>query len=196
MKTPKNPALRLLVYLLLIVVILTAFIGLWPIGTPYGIAKSTQALSNAKQLTYATLIYATDFDGCFPHGTTMATIRAQIYSTVQNKTQFEGVKDYSSEPMFNFNLAGVETVQQSDEIEVKRFSESNAQHDPNEVVLWYSYPTDPRARWTTCTPTLTCKKQKSDAPFDLELIFGPQFDRPGVTLAPANYLTDQDPLAK
>jgi hypothetical protein len=193
---PKNPAERILAYLLVIVCVVI-FMIIYPFQYhPYGAARKTQMLSQLKQISSAIILYTEDNDKRFPHATSMPTLRAQLVdytkSSHDKKTRpdiFKGLPDHYTQPQFNFNLAGVKIT--GDQLPLL----PSGTLPTEQATLAYSVPIEKSnihaiAVYADCHARAVTKSK----PFTFADLLGPQFERTGVTLAPANYLANQDPL--
>ncbi len=143
----------------------------------------TTALSNIKQLGTSIIIYQSDNDDRFPHSTTMPGLRASIMPYCKNISLFQP-NHQSTAAQFNFNYAGVVLSQKP--------LGSNEALEPNQTTVWYAQSiikakpgvframTDGSVKHTLLEPLLDSLNY--------------QFDRSKVTLAPADYLVNEDPL--
>jgi hypothetical protein len=162
-------------------------------------ATKTQMLSNLNQIGIATLLYREDNDSSFPHASSMPTFRAQISKYLKspsspaiNSTIFKGIKNEFTEPQFNFNLAGVKV---NDYLLPLVPSKSI---NVDEAVLGFSFPfvSDVNCKAVVVYADTLARSIPNNKSFSYSDFLGTQFSRPNITLAPADYLADQDPLKK
>jgi hypothetical protein len=196
---PKNPAERILAYLLVIVCVVI-FMIIYPFQYhPYGAARKTRMLSNLKQIGTATFIYLADYDNQFPHASSMPTFRAQVVdytkSSYDKKTRpdiFKEMPDHYTQPQFNFNLAGVKIT--GDQLPLL----PSGTLPTEQATLTYSLPIEKESNIHAIAVYADCHARAvtKSKPFTFADLLGPQFSRPNVTLAPPDYLANQDPLRK
>ncbi len=146
--------------------------------TPY-----THSLSNIKQIATSTVIYTSDYDDVHPNATSMPSLRAMVYPYLKNRNLFLPIHQKSASPSFNFNVAGVEN-----------FAIPIGQIEPLQSfqsVVWYATVTSSNSYGVVMSSFDTGSRHVSTDKF-LKYC-QPQFLRKA-TLAPANYLNDQDPV--
>lgn len=165
--------------------ILAAFV-LWPIASPKpGPSPRMQAFSNVKHIGTATRIYADDFDSVLPNATSMPTIRAQLAPYCKTGV-WNAVPETSTNPTFNFNVAG---------FNLSEGNQLGTNQSPSEVLtpVFYSLLIKPNNEYNVIRATLAGNTKK----IPLEQLLDElsiQLERDPKSLAPANYLADQDPL--
>ncbi|MFM9874179.1 MAG: hypothetical protein ACKVQS_12025 [Fimbriimonadaceae bacterium] len=197
LELPKTPAERILAFLLVIVCVVI-FMIIYPFQYhPNGAARKTQMFSQLKQLGIATSLYLEDFDKQFPHATSMPTFRAQIieytkYSPDDNSRPeiFKAMPGHYTEPQFNFNLAGVKAPNE----QLPLLPSGKLAFE--QTILAFSAPIDKESnvRVIVVHANTSTRAFMKNNPITFTDLLGPQFNRKGVTLAPADYLANQDPL--
>ncbi|MFM9874181.1 MAG: hypothetical protein ACKVQS_12035 [Fimbriimonadaceae bacterium] len=143
------------------------------------------AVSNLKQIRTATIIYTTDYDDRYPHATAMAGHRSSIYPYVKNIEILKPQPNINSEYLFNFNLAGAN-------IESKPLGYPPT-FDTSIVTAYYSFITNKKVKGEVIQAYMDTHVNITTRA-KLFTNFQYQYDRKGVTLAPTDYLADQDPL--
>lgn len=146
-------------------------------------AARSQVLSNVKETSHAIYIYSTDNDDRLPHATSMPTLRAQLksYTGDNGDIHWKSNKDFLAN-IFNFNLSGVK---------ISTIAPLNA-HQSRHVLL-YRIPKGNVHMPMVADPETGTKSMKIE---QLLQSLQYQYDRKGITLAPADYLAEQDPLKK
>ena len=82
---------------------------LWPAHPGgYPSAKSAKLRAQIKNLAVGTIIYTADYDGILPSVFTQSEFEAALTPYTKNLSLFQPVKDFSTAPTFNYNLAGVD----------------------------------------------------------------------------------------
>jgi hypothetical protein len=130
-----------------------------------------EPMSHLRIWVNSTQIYAADNNDRLPNPSSFSSARAMVASY--------GYRDVAwsyRDPCFNLNLSGVALAT----IESKG----------TEGVYWYCIPTKAEFPYILSSPN---SSRQSD-PSSLAQLLSIQYDRKGVTLAPAEYLADQDPL--
>jgi|GEM_PF-2058461 len=145
----------------------------------------TAALSNLRQLATATIIYTTDYDDRFPHATALPGIRASIMPYCKNINLFKPTHQ-SSAPEFNFNYSGTTL----DQIPIGNSDVLTRE----KTTIWYAISKIKDKPGAFHSRIDSSAKFSQYQPFFESFQY--QFDRTDVTLAPADYLADQDPLRK
>lgn len=145
---------------------------------------TTEFVSHIKQLSTSQLIYAKDNDDQFPPVSSMPSLRAALFIYSNQPRFFDSINTITSRPEFNFNLAGVA-------MSLPPYPGAE-QLEPKSVGAWQGqvfgqYPT--YVVGFADSHMATIKNPEQVIP-----LFTGQFDRKGVVLAPADYLTDEDPL--
>jgi hypothetical protein len=148
-------------------------------------ATKTQMLSNLKQIGIATLLYREDNDSSYPHATAMPGHRASIFPYLKNAKILQPQKDITTEYTFNFNLAGAAA-------ESKPLGYPKA-FDTSNVTAYYSFITNKELKGEVIQAYMDTHV-KTTTRAKLFTNFQYQFDRTNITLAPPEYLADQDPL--
>jgi len=146
-------------------------------------AARSQALSNVKSTSYAIFIYSTDFDDRLPNATSMPTLRAQTksYTGENGDIHWKSDIDFLANT-FNFNLSGVKIA-----------SIAPIDSDQVEHVLLYRIPRGNAHRPMVARLDTSTKSMKIEQLLQSLQI---QYNRTDITLAPADYLAEQDPQTK
>ncbi len=158
---------------------------LWPVVSPQpGPAFKTYAFSNIKQIGVATRLYAEDSDNFLPHATSMPTVRAQI-GLYCKKDVWRGVPKTSTDPQFNFNIAG---------FNLSNGNQLGTNQSPSEVSTptFYSILTKTNNQNNVIRASIggnTKAIPLSQLLDELSI----QVERNPDSLAPSSYLSDQDP---
>lgn len=186
----KYPLLTILCLLMIGTVLFLVFAPIGAISKEQAMKIAT--ISRIKQLSAATLLYASAFDGRLPAASSMPSVRALLKSYHESSTppDFKGIPQFSTSPQFNFNLAGV--VSNLDKVQVLG---SVAPVPSGEVAMWTSQilPKD----YAGIIVGFLDGSAKSFKLSDIEGIqtgLSYQYDRKGVKLLPSDYMADQDPL--
>jgi hypothetical protein len=145
----------------------------------------TAQISNLKQISTGTMIYTTDFDDRYPHATAMPGHRASIFPYLKNAKILQPQKDITTEYTFNFNLAGADP-------ESKPLGYPKA-FDTSNITAYYSFITNKELKGEVIQAYMDTHV-KTTTRAKLFTNFQYQFDRTNITLAPPEYLADQDPL--
>jgi hypothetical protein len=143
----------------------------------------SHSLSNIKQIATSTIIYTSDYDEVLPNATSMPSVRAMLAPYSKNPKLYKPIPKVSDAPIFNFNVAGVENS-----------ATPIGQKEPLQSVqsvVWYAAITSPKSYGVVMSSFDSSSRPVSTEKF-LHYI-QPQFTHKA-TLAPANYLANQDPL--
>jgi hypothetical protein len=151
----------------------------------------SQNMTRIRQLATSLTIYSADFDERCPHATTMQSHRALISPYVSDIDAFKKVEN-STTPQFNFNMAGVK-LEDTPINPIRPVDRFDNQANPLYFAIQHrgAYPD----LFIAYSDLSVIHREISDV-FGPSMIFSPQYDRKGVTLAHADYLADQDPLKK
>lgn len=183
-------SLTIIDYVVIVVIGLIFVVLVVPFPRHYPSLNNAFTRSNLKQLTVAILIYQSDYDDRIPHATSMPTFRAQIDPYVKNKSVYNGIKNYSQNPTLNFNVSGISIPENAS----VPLAATSAPLPPEQVLTLYTLITDPKSKDFCFAAYADTHAKPLKQPQQLTYALSFQFDRIGVTLAPADYLADQDPL--
>jgi len=154
--------------------------------SPSSPKQKALAMANVKQIGTGLLIYAGYHDGHFPIATSSPGLRGALVPYVKEQNPFIPVKNYATTPTFNFNLAGASQ---------KHLPIGEAENfDLDSVVSAYSVINKPSSPEQSVMASRLDSSAKTISMVVLMKSLEYQFDRTGVTLAPPDYLADQDPL--
>lgn len=130
-----------------------------------------EPMSHLRTWVNSTQIYAADNNDRLPNPSSNPSARAMVASY-----GYQDVAWSYREPSFNFNLSGVNLAA----VESKG----------TKSVYWYCIPTKAEIPYVLSGPNFS----QISEPSSLAQLLSMQYDRENVTLAPPDYLADQDPL--
>lgn len=160
------------------------YLVFFPVRIPNrGPSFKSSMFSNLKQVGTGLIIYQADYDERMPICSTMPGLRASLRPYIKSAERFKGNEEFG-QPEFNFAVAGVNVGK------LKLLSGATPP-GPEEIPVLFSLGKKPELGVIVGYADAAAKQVKAFDPADLVKY---QFDRGGATLAPPNYLADQDPL--
>lgn len=176
---------RILKPTLVIIAVIVVGIILYPLFVyPRPNERKIQGLSSIKQLGTGTLIYVADYDEQFPIATQMPGLRATLFPYIKNAELFKEIPLKTGPKEFNFNFAAVNTAALP--------IGASTQPAVDETTIWYCISANKEK------PGAFHSRIDSSVKFitlpTLFQTFQYQYPRKHDSLAPADYLADEDPL--